>query len=127
MNSKNTTLVIILIFLLVLGGTIIWQMVRENRLQTIEEVAPQLITQTPVPITTPVATSASNLSENDVTKQALCVEKGGIYDAAYAECSNISSIDCVNIGGKEIVCGSACRHDPAAEICTMECVAYCQM
>jgi len=56
-----------------------------------------------------------------------CISQGGTFDKTYRECGGISESQCANIGGTFVSCGSACRHNPKAEMCTMQCVIYCQL
>lgn len=43
------------------------------------------------------------------------------------ECEGISKDACDDLGGTYNECASACRNDPNAEICTMQCVIVCQL
>jgi hypothetical protein len=54
-----------------------------------------------------------------------CVDLGGVWYEEFKECESISEINCVELGGDFDLCASACRHDPDAEICTMQCVLVC--
>jgi hypothetical protein len=54
-----------------------------------------------------------------------CVQFGGIWYEEFKECESISEINCVELGGDFDLCASACRHDPDAEVCTMQCVLVC--
>jgi len=56
-----------------------------------------------------------------------CTKLSGTYDPQYKECSGITKDQCESINGTFNECGSACRHDPNATLCTMQCVIYCQM
>lgn len=56
-----------------------------------------------------------------------CEDMGGTFDAEYNECVGIGSDDCASLGGSFNECASACRHDPDAEMCTMECVLVCEL
>ncbi len=67
-----------------------------------------------------------NNSQNQ-DKKTLCENAQGVYDNQWQECSGIDATTCNKIGGDFVECGSACRHNPDAEICTMQCVIYCQM
>lgn len=49
----------------------------------------------------------------------------GIWIESAQECEGISSNVCEEMGGNFVECGSACRNDPDAEICTLQCVQYC--
>lgn len=64
-------------------------------------------------------------TENDLLGRA-CVEQGGIWDGVHSECLGVSANACTEIGGSWNECASACRHDPTAEVCTMQCVLVCQ-
>ena len=44
----------------------------------------------------------------------------------YKECLGVDKKVCENIGGKFNECASACRNDPKAEVCTMQCVLICE-
>lgn len=56
-----------------------------------------------------------------------CEAAGGNWLAEYDECEYISSSWCSENEGTFAECTSACRHDPEAEICTMQCVPVCQL
>ncbi len=55
----------------------------------------------------------------------LCEDQWGTRDVMYHECHGIDAMMCEEYGGRFEECGSACRHDPEAEICTLQCVIYC--
>ncbi len=55
----------------------------------------------------------------------LCESAGGKYDTDFGECTGISAGVCESIGGRFDMCASACRHDPGAQVCTMQCVQVC--
>ncbi|UCD04306.1 MAG: hypothetical protein JSW73_01560 [Candidatus Woesearchaeota archaeon] len=54
-----------------------------------------------------------------------CGNAGGIWIAEVLECEGISEEDCIKLGGTFDECASACRNDPTAEICTLQCVQVC--
>jgi len=56
-----------------------------------------------------------------------CVSLGGNWINEYNECEYISEEDCFDIGGLFLECESACRHDPKAELCTLQCVPVCEV
>ncbi len=56
---------------------------------------------------------------------SLCESKGGTRNEEHMECSGISDTICEDNGWRHEDCGSACRHDGDAQICTMQCVVYC--
>jgi|GEM_PF-1876502 len=55
----------------------------------------------------------------------LCVDTKGEWSAEWKECGGVDKTWCEANGGRFEECGSACRHDPKAEMCTMQCVIYC--
>lgn len=61
-----------------------------------------------------------------VEKESSCHENNGTWLSEYNECVGISETACQDMGGQFNSCASACRHDPDAEICTMQCVLVCQ-
>lgn len=67
----------------------------------------------------------NNYVENLEDHASLCESKNGLWSDEYDECTSISETDCLEIGGTFIECGSACRHDPDAEVCIQMCVQYC--
>lgn len=67
----------------------------------------------------PVATGPAT------TLAQLCAGGNGNWLAEFEECENVAKDWCEAKGGKFDECGSACRHDPKAELCTMQCVPFC--
>jgi|GEM_PF-1364648 len=55
-----------------------------------------------------------------------CVAAGGNWLADYEECEYVSEEWCDDEGGEFYECESACRHNPEAEICTLQCVVVCK-
>lgn len=55
----------------------------------------------------------------------LCAEHGGEWLEEYRECEGISEQACTELNGTFNDCASACRNDPDAEFCTMQCVMVC--
>jgi len=51
--------------------------------------------------------------------------EGANWVEGYNECEYLSEDDCNSVSGRFFECGSACRNDPVAEACTMQCVPYC--
>ncbi|MFP4424574.1 MAG: DUF333 domain-containing protein [Candidatus Woesearchaeota archaeon] len=45
----------------------------------------------------------------------------------FTECEGISEEQCKELGGSFDSCASACRHDPDADMCTMQCVQVCDV
>lgn len=60
------------------------------------------------------------------TIEQLCLDNGGTWLQEPQECENIGKDTCENLGGDFNECASACRNDPEAEICTMQCVLVCE-
>jgi hypothetical protein len=58
-------------------------------------------------------------------KNNICELAGGIWLEQYNECEYISKSLCEKYDGVFDECASACRNDPDAEICTMQCVQVC--
>jgi hypothetical protein len=56
-----------------------------------------------------------------------CTVYGGQWLPEFNECEYISEEQCSDMNGTFKECESACRHDPDAEICTMQCVQVCQV
>ncbi|HXV51141.1 MAG TPA: hypothetical protein VD689_03340, partial [Nitrosopumilaceae archaeon] len=64
---------------------------------------------------------------DDDPSRALCERYGGNWLEEYRECEYISPQQCSLMGGEFSECESACRHDPTAEICTLQCVFVCSV
>ena len=58
--------------------------------------------------------------------ESLCVENSGNWIDSVHECEDISRESCDLLGGHFNECASACRNDPEAEMCTMQCVLVCE-
>jgi hypothetical protein len=54
-----------------------------------------------------------------------CVVSGGTWLPGFNQCEYIGVEWCVNNDGIYAECESACRNDPNAEICTLQCVPVC--
>lgn len=55
-----------------------------------------------------------------------CFEQGGVWLPEFNECENVGKAWCKQSGGAFFECESACRNDPDAEACTLQCVPVCQ-
>jgi len=55
-----------------------------------------------------------------------CIAYHGEWVSDSKECENISSEDCLSNGGYFNECASACRNNPEATVCTMQCVPVCE-
>ncbi|HPN80939.1 MAG TPA: Gmad2 immunoglobulin-like domain-containing protein [bacterium] len=76
------------------------------------------------------ATGCGDIADRDLTNDdsaERCLNGGGDWLADYQECENISRDLCEELDGRFNDCTSACRHNPEAEFCTMQCVAICQL
>lgn len=58
---------------------------------------------------------------------ARCTANNGTWSEQYKECGGIGADSCKAIGGTYNGCASACRHDPNAQMCTMNCVQVCTL
>lgn len=67
------------------------------------------------------------LASTTLTPGERCNAVSGNWNSLYGECLGVSESTCQNIGGKFNPCASACRHDPSAMICTMQCVLVCKV
>jgi hypothetical protein len=77
----------------------------------------------------PVGEEGSNVDETilaGTTNQEACESAEGNWIASAQECEGISPEYCQEIGGNFNECASACRNDPDATICTMQCVLVCE-
>lgn len=54
-----------------------------------------------------------------------CESLGGTWIESAKECEYISEEQCLIMNGNFNPCASACRNDPDAEFCTMQCVPVC--
>jgi hypothetical protein len=61
------------------------------------------------------------------TKEIICEDFDGNFLEAQNECEYVTQEECDILGGTFEDCASACRHDPNAEICTMQCVPVCYL
>lgn len=62
-------------------------------------------------------------NKNDLRTE--CEYYNGDWLEEYKECVGISEEDCEKMDGEFNACASACRNDPDAEVCTMQCVMVC--
>ena len=59
--------------------------------------------------------------------QEQCELNGGNWLEEFAQCEFLEPTMCSQLGGEFNECGSACRNDPHAEFCTLQCVPYCDL
>lgn len=64
---------------------------------------------------------------NKEKQEKWCLQYNGQWSEEFKECLGIDAATCEKIGGKFNECASACRNDPKAEICTMQCVQVCDV
>jgi len=64
--------------------------------------------------------------EKETDHSASCEEAGGKWLVSHGECEMISQQWCEQQMGVFKECESACRHDPEAKRCTMQCVLVCE-
>jgi len=83
----------------------------------------QIVTPTPKPIITPKA----DPDPLPPTSKTYCESHAGTWVSEYKECLGVDEAVCKSIGGVFDACASACRHDPKAEMCTMQCVQICTL
>jgi hypothetical protein len=87
--------------------------------------SPKETVKTPVANPPVTDTAPSPTGNAKVSLSALCAEKNGKWLAEYSECEGGDAVWCKTYGGNFNECASACRHDPNAQICTMQCVQVC--
>jgi hypothetical protein len=80
-----------------------------------------------------VLISGCSPSENEAVggldldqKATSCAAANGKWLAEQKECEYVSKEWCDQEGGVFQECGSACRHNPEAEMCTKQCVIFCK-
>lgn len=74
---------------------------------------------------------ATNIIEGqcqDETKnlKGACLSFDGNWVEGSKECEGMGKAQCNELGGEFDPCASACRNDPDAQICTMQCVQVCK-
>ncbi|MBU1017517.1 hypothetical protein KKA33_00630 [Patescibacteria group bacterium] len=76
---------------------------------------------------TPYTITLNDWKVTDVPKNDFgCRSTEGNWLPEYNECEYTPRDWCEEAGGTYAECESACRHDPNAEICTLQCVPVCQ-
>ncbi len=71
-------------------------------------------------------TTAEFTVSNGADAGESCVKAKGTWSAQWLECEGVDKTWCEANGGVFEECGSACRHDPKAEMCTLQCVIFCR-
>ena len=64
--------------------------------------------------------------DTNLNSEIQCIANGGKWLGEFNECEGISESNCSEMNGEFKECESACRHNPEAEMCTMQCVQVCQ-
>lgn len=64
--------------------------------------------------------------ECEINLKESCENLEGTWVEDFQECEYISKEKCEELGGNFNECASACRNDPNAEVCTMQCVLVCE-
>lgn len=80
----------------------------------------------PLPEGAELDTGVGDASQMSADGKA-CIAQGGSWDPQYRECVGVRPLQCDAIGGAFNECASACRHNPDAEVCTLQCVQVCQL
>jgi hypothetical protein len=67
-----------------------------------------------------------NCPKSESVLKSSCESNGGRWVGPSKECEGINASICEEIGGNFNECASACRNNPDAQVCTMQCVLVCQ-
>lgn len=67
----------------------------------------------------------TKVPEVTVTRQSSCEYNDGLWLEEYQECERINQDWCDRWAGDYNECGSVCRHDPDAKVCTRQCMSFC--
>lgn len=63
---------------------------------------------------------------NNAEMQSECKDAGGNWLSESKECEGITQEQCTIMNGEFNECASACRNNPNAQACTLQCVQVCQ-
>ncbi|MFW5746571.1 MAG: hypothetical protein ACOCWQ_03395 [Nanoarchaeota archaeon] len=63
--------------------------------------------------------------ESESDPEGACLSFDGRWIEETMECEGMSQQMCEDLGGTFSHCASACRNDPDAQMCTMQCVLVC--
>ncbi len=90
----------------------------------------------PLDTTFPNRCEAENAKATDIREgecqdetpsfEGACLSFDGNWISDTQECEGMSKDQCEKLGGAFNECASACRNDPDAEICTLQCVLVCK-
>jgi hypothetical protein len=64
-------------------------------------------------------------SNSTINPETMCTVMGGEYTPEFNECLGITAEQCAVASGEFDECASACRNNPEAEVCTLQCVQVC--
>ena len=64
--------------------------------------------------------------DETINPEGACLSFDGNWLAESNECEGMAKEMCEELGGTYNECASACRNDPDAEMCTMQCILVCQ-
>ncbi len=64
---------------------------------------------------------------SNADQASLCLAKWGERSSIHNECVGVDAWACQAMQGSFNECASACRHNPEAQVCTMQCVPVCQL
>lgn len=77
--------------------------------------------------TTSITKPSNTTKLSDAMAQNLCNSQGGQWSEKVRECLGVGKKVCESIGGQFNECASACRNNPEAQVCTMQCVQVCSI
>lgn len=117
--NKVTAAVVLIVTLSVIGALSKRNTVTHSVMPVISKEGIHLQPTEPKP--TPIVVVPTPTPSN----KDRCEGQKGVWDGQYKECTGVVEDQCASIGGTFNGCASACRHDPKAQMCTMNCVAVC--
>ena len=62
----------------------------------------------------------------EISLEGACLAADNLWLEESQECEGMGQEQCESLGGFFNECASACRNDPEAEFCTLQCVVVCQ-
>lgn len=119
--KNKLILVIILLILVGVISSIDKRQIGRNFAEFIKDII------TKVDYTKQTEDKTSTTSSKTAESLKLCAQKSGVWyqEEKLCEANQFSEQECKVEGGEFNECASACRHDPKAEVCTMQCVLTC--
>ncbi len=64
--------------------------------------------------------------DKNINPEGACLSFDGNWLSKFNQCEWMGKEQCENLGGTHNECASACRNNPDAELCTLQCVMVCQ-